>query len=234
MDGAARRSSSWTPTNGLPASAVGSTRRVIVSTTVGPVRTATKQGACRSKIQEGSEMAVLATVLALLVPQSSADRPEFAPASGVQHSGTLQYRTAQRERAVGSARMRPPKSVRAGLRHRARAGHCKTQRCEHSMRRRHRAEVERNWRKVARPYRGWLASTRACESSPWLYDLSTTGNGFWFAYQHTPSSWGRAGGHFRRGRPAGVWTMQPTPAEQDFRAVVTLKQQGRGAWPVCG
>jgi hypothetical protein len=62
----------------------------------------------------------------------------------------------------------------------------------------------------------------------------TTGNGFWFAYQHTASSWYAAGGRERSGRPAGARGLQPEPLEQDFRAVLTLRQQGRGAWPVCG
>jgi hypothetical protein len=110
---------------------------------------------------------------------------------------------------------------------------CLTPACERRVDRLEHRRTLRRWRHATRPYRGWLASTRACESGS-DYALSTTGNGFWFAYQHTPSSWRAAGGRMRRGRPAGVRAMQPTPLEQDYRAVVTLGQQGRGAWPVCG
>jgi hypothetical protein len=112
---------------------------------------------------------------------------------------------------------------------------CHTSACERRVdRRQHRRTVAR-WKRTARPYAAWLRRTRACESgSAGGYRLSTTGNGFWFAYQHTPSSWYAAGGRSRNWRPAGVRSLQPTPAEQDFRAVITLRQQGRGAWPVCG
>ena len=110
---------------------------------------------------------------------------------------------------------------------------CLTHRCERRMDRKAHRRTRRHWRREAHPYRGWLSKVRACESGG-RYSLSTTGNGFWFAYQHTPSSWVMAGGRLRRGRPAGVRTMQPTALEQDYRAVMTLHQQGRGAWPVCG
>lgn len=112
---------------------------------------------------------------------------------------------------------------------------CHTRSCDRRMDRKVRRRIVGRWRRTAAPYAGWLASTRACESgSDGLYALSSTGNGFWFAYQHTPGSWYAAGGRSRNGRPAGAWAMQPTPVEQDYRAVVTLRQQGRGAWPVCG
>jgi hypothetical protein len=112
---------------------------------------------------------------------------------------------------------------------------CRTRACIVRVdRRQHRRTVAR-WKRTARPYASWLRSTRTCESaSAGGYGLSTTGNGFWFAYQHTAQSWYAAGGRQRAGRPVGVRSTQPTPAEQDFRAIITLRQQGRGAWPVCG
>jgi hypothetical protein len=112
---------------------------------------------------------------------------------------------------------------------------CNTRACDHRMTRKAHAKTVRRWRRATAPYQGWLASTRACESgSSGGYRLATTGNGFWFAYQHTPRSWYAAGGRSRNGRPAGVRSLQPEPAEQDFRAVVTLRQQGAAAWPICG
>ena len=112
---------------------------------------------------------------------------------------------------------------------------CNTRACAHRVQTRQRARTTRRWKRIAAPYAAWLRSTRACESgSVGGYALSTTGNGFWFAYQHTAASWYAAGGRSRSGRPAGARTLQPSPAEQDFRAVVTLRQQGRGAWPSCG
>jgi hypothetical protein len=112
---------------------------------------------------------------------------------------------------------------------------CHSRACVRRVQARGHGNTVRRWKRTARPYAAWLRSTRACESgSAGGYTLSTTGNGFWFAYQHTASSWYAAGGRRRNGRPAGVRSLQPTPAEQDFRAVVTLRQQGRGAWPVCG
>lgn len=86
----------------------------------------------------------------------------------------------------------------------------------------------RVWRdprlRAIRPYRAWLARTRACESGG-RYSTST-GNGFFGAYQFTVRSWYAAGG---RGMPhlAGR-------REQDYRAVRLLHIQGPGAWPVCG
>lgn len=112
---------------------------------------------------------------------------------------------------------------------------CNTHRCDRRRDHKVRRQIVARWRRVAAPYAGWLAPTRRCESgSSGGYTLATTGNGFWFAYQHTPGSWYAAGGRSRGGRPAGAWTMQPLAAEQDYRAVITLRQQGRGAWPVCG
>lgn len=139
--------------------------------------------------------------------------------------------------AAGAPDQRPvtlggPRGERAAH---TRPGHCITNRCRSRMRARVHGQTVTRWRRTARPYAAWLRSTRQCESGgAGGYSLSTTGNGFWFAYQHTPSSWYAAGGRRRDGRPAGVHAMQPEPAEQDYRAVITLRQQGRGAWPVCG
>jgi hypothetical protein len=80
------------------------------------------------------------------------------------------------------------------------------------------------WRRTARPYRGWLARTRWCESRG-DYSIAT-GNGFFGAYQFTRSSWRAVGG---RGLPHHAERL-----EQDYRAVLLLRRQGRGAWPVCG
>jgi hypothetical protein len=115
---------------------------------------------------------------------------------------------------------------------------CNTRACDqrvHAIRQRrkvqarHKAQVraerhDAKRRKVIRPYRGWLASTRRCESGG-RYHIAT-GNGFFGAYQFTVSSWYAAGG---RGMPHLA-----EPLEQDYRAVRLLHIQGRGAWPVCG
>lgn len=88
------------------------------------------------------------------------------------------------------------------------------------LRRSHRYD----WRQVTRPYRAWLRSTRMCESGGNY--RTATGNGFWGAYQFTLESWHAVGGH---GLPSDA-----EPLEQDYRAVLLLHLQGRGAWPVCG
>src|SRR5262252_869195 len=90
----------------------------------------------------------------------------------------------------------------------------------YQLRRRHRAR----WRAVTRPYRQWLRSTRMCESGGNY--RTQTGNGFYGAYQFTLQSWLAVGGH---GLPSDA-----EPLEQDYRAVLLLHIQGRGAWPVCG
>jgi Transglycosylase-like domain len=97
------------------------------------------------------------------------------------------------------------------------------------VQKRHKAavRVERHAAKmlrVIRPHRAWLASTRRCESGGNY--RTATGNGFWGAYQFTLSSWRAAGGI---GMPHLA-----TKLEQDFRAVLLLRIQGTGAWPVCG
>jgi Transglycosylase-like domain len=90
-----------------------------------------------------------------------------------------------------------------------------------ALRRARRADPRK---RMIRPHLAWLASTRRCESGG-RYGTAT-GNGFWGAYQFTISSWRSVGG---RGMPH-----QASKLEQDYRAVLLLYSQGRGAWPVCG
>lgn len=119
--------------------------------------------------------------------------------------------------------------------HRAELRPCRTPACVQRVRARraHQAAVHRahararavaHMRAVTRPYRGWLASTRWCESTNRYY--ADTGNGFYGAYQFTLRSWWAVGG---RGNPARAAAL-----EQDYRAVLLLRLQGAGAWPVCG
>lgn len=96
---------------------------------------------------------------------------------------------------------------------------------QRSVQKRHKAEVR--WRakrrNAVRPYRGWLARTRACES-PTGRDSN---NGLYHGYyQFDVRSWYGAGG---RGMPC-----QASRLEQDYRAVIWLRKVGSGAWPVCG
>lgn len=79
-------------------------------------------------------------------------------------------------------------------------------------------------KEYVQPYKGWLQSTRWCESRS-NYRINT-GNGFYGAYQFTIQSWRGVGGH---GMPH-----KAPKYEQDYRAVKLLKLQGRGAWPNCG
>lgn len=71
---------------------------------------------------------------------------------------------------------------------------------------------------------GQLAAIRACESGG-NYSTST-GNGFYGAYQFTQSTWESVGG---TGSPAAA-----SPAEQDARATALLARSGSSPWPVCG
>ena len=93
---------------------------------------------------------------------------------------------------------------------------------------RHKAAVraERHTAKmlnVIRPYRGWLASTRACESPTGRDSANGMYHGY---YQFDVQSWRGAGG---TGMPC-----QASFLEQSYRAVIWLKMAGRDAWPVCG
>lgn len=117
--------------------------------------------------------------------------------------------------------------------HRDPAALCRAVTCKRRVARK---AAQRHWRRVVRAYGpGRLHARVACESaSAGGYRLSTTGNGFWFAHQFTPATWHAAGGRIsvRLHRPVGVWTVQPTPLEQDYRAVVADAQQG-DPWPNC-
>lgn len=97
------------------------------------------------------------------------------------------------------------------------------------------------WRRAAAPWRWWLDVTGRCESgAAGGYHLRTTYNGFWFRYQFTAQTWRASGGKLGLVKgglePIGGWRhrLHPSRAEQDYRAVVTLRMQGKGAWPVCG
>ncbi len=75
---------------------------------------------------------------------------------------------------------------------------------------------------VIAPYRAGLARTRSCESGG---DYQSRG-GFFGAYQFLVGTWYSVGG---TGNPADA-----SPLEQDYRAVLLLKRDGAGQWPVCG
>jgi len=91
------------------------------------------------------------------------------------------------------------------------------------------------WRTVVNGYgTARLDQRMRCESGGHGgYRLATTGNPFWFAFQFEPRAWYGAGGRQRRGRPAGVWTMQPSRLEQRYRAVVWERRHGGDPWPNC-
>jgi hypothetical protein len=140
--------------------------------------------------------AALTTAAALALPAS-------AEADDMTVIGPEQARAKARGEALGGphggARYWNPKPTRAQLR-------------------------RRMMRRVTAPYRGWLLSTRLCESRGNYW--TNTGNGFYGAYQFTLQSWAAVGGW---GLPSNA-----PPLEQDYRAVKLLHVQGPGAWPVCG
>lgn len=108
--------------------------------------------------------------------------------------------------------------------------------CERSCRTRVQKRVARKrWRRAVQAYGpGLLAARRRCETgSHGTYALSTTGNSYWYAYQHDVAAWAGAGGRVRHGRPVGVWTVHPSPLEQDYRAVKWDRIHGGDAWPNC-
>jgi hypothetical protein len=121
-----------------------------------------------------------------------------------------------------------PRCRRHPLRHASHVRGCFTYRCDQRMTRKMQRRAQRrllaHWRRVAAPYRGWLAQVRQCESGGNY--RTATGNGFWGAYQFTLSSWRAVGG--------SGYPHLASPAEQDYRAVRLLHVQGRGAWPNCG
>jgi hypothetical protein len=77
---------------------------------------------------------------------------------------------------------------------------------------------------VVKPYRAWLKSVALCESRrQWHIN---TGNGYYGGLQFSLTSWRAVGG---QGYPH-----QWSRLEQMYRAVLLLRVQGAGAWPVCG
>ncbi len=91
------------------------------------------------------------------------------------------------------------------------------------------------WRPTVRAYGvGLLRARMRCESgSHGGYSLATNGNTYWFAHQFDIAAWTGAGGRMRRGRPAGVWEMQPSRLEQDYRAARWDAIHGGDPWPNC-
>ena len=81
----------------------------------------------------------------------------------------------------------------------------------------------RRWRRVVRPYRATLLRIASCESGRRWH--IATGNGYYGGLQFTASSWWAVGG-------AG-YAHNASALEQMFRAVLLMRRQGWGAWPVC-
>jgi hypothetical protein len=110
--------------------------------------------------------------------------------------------------------------------------HCHTASCQQRVEIR---TAHAKWKPAVAAYGiGLLRARMNCESgNHGGYELATTGNGFWFSMQWEPRAWYGSGGRQRRGRPAGVWTMQPSPLEQNYRAVVWDRRHGGDAWPNC-
>lgn len=113
----------------------------------------------------------------------------------------------------------------------ARSG-CNSKACELRVLKR---QTFAKWRAGAAAYGlGTLRARMRCESGGHGgYRLSTNGNGFWFAHQFEPRAWTGAGGRIRGGVPVGVWTRQPSRAEQDYRAVLWDRRHGGDPWPRC-
>jgi hypothetical protein len=105
---------------------------------------------------------------------------------------------------------------------------CNTHKCDRRMDKKSHMKTLHKWWRATAPFRGWLRSTRMCESGGNY--RTNTGNGFYGAYQFVLSTWWSAGGH---GYPHLA-----EPLEQDYRAVVWRKMIGNphspGGWPVCG
>lgn len=83
--------------------------------------------------------------------------------------------------------------------------------------------VDHRWQ-VVKPYNAKLNRMAWCESTGrWFI---ATGNGFYGGLQFTYSTWRSVGG---RGYPH-----QNSKLEQKYRAVLLIRSQGYGPWPVCG
>lgn len=106
---------------------------------------------------------------------------------------------------------------------------------EQQQRKWHQHLIRARWGAAVREYGPALLDARAqCESGHHgKYRLSTTGNGYWFAFQFDVAAWTGAGGAYRRGRPAGKWSLQPGRLEQRYRAVRWDGIHGGDAWPNC-
>lgn len=119
----------------------------------------------------------------------------------------------------------------AGERGSSRAG-CNSKSCELRVLKR---QTFAKWRASARAYGlGLLRARMRCESGgDGGYRLVTIGGRYWFAHQFDVQAWTGAGGRMRGGRPVGVWTTQPTRAEQDARAVRWDAIHGGDPWPNC-
>lgn len=165
-------------------------------------------------------MALFATLLAMLIPTPDGQRyASLVPVARATDPWAEQRETAPHSRETAL-------SERPHRRYRARHQGCNTRSCDKRMDRRARARTNRRWRRITRPYRNWLRSTRYCESGNDGLYKANTGNDFYGAYQFMLSTWYSVGG---RGYPHNA-----RPLEQDYRAVLTLKRDGSGAWPVCG
>lgn len=116
----------------------------------------------------------------------------------------------------------------------AREPGCKTRACDARVKKKvgcktnscHTRVKHKRWKKIIAPHQSWLRKVRYCESGNHGLYRTNTGNGFYGAYQFTLSSWRAVGGY---GFPHNA-----RPIEQDYRAVLLLRLQGRGAWPHCG
>lgn len=103
---------------------------------------------------------------------------------------------------------------------------CRTEDCERRVDRREHLKTVRRWRQRARPWRGWLASVRWCESRNDYGAVSPSG-AYTGAYQFDDQTWRSVGGTTARAMFASV-------PEQDYRAVVLRLRRGTAPWPVCG
>lgn len=96
-------------------------------------------------------------------------------------------------------------------------------------------EMHAKWRRDVRRYGiARLDARMRCESgSHGGYELTTTGNSYWFSMQWNAAAWVGSGGRMRHGRPVGVWTTQPSRLEQQVRAVYWDRVHGGDPWPSC-
>lgn len=96
-------------------------------------------------------------------------------------------------------------------------------------------QVREKWRHTAERYGlGLLRARMRCESGgDGGYSLATTTGLYWFAHQFDRWAWAGAGGRIRHGRPVGVWSLQPSRLEQDYRAARWDAVHGGDPWPNC-